>query len=78
MASISIIFIAVQCCQCSTMQAYLSLSLSRTRISTYASGVITVWIHTGEAEEEEQQQMDLRCMQSETISFKSLCSVIHG
>lgn len=45
----SIVFIAVQCCQCSTMQAIISLSLSlictntRTRISTFAYGVVTVF-----------------------------------
>jgi len=33
---------------------------------------------SGEAEEEEQQQMELRRLQPEAICSKSLCSGIHG
>lgn len=78
------IFIALQCYQCSTMQAPSSLSFSHFYQSFCSSThpqtetFFFFFACPGEAKEEEQQQMDMRSLQPEAVRKESLCSRLHG
>lgn len=74
-------FIALQCFQCSTMQADISPRPSCEMKCDFSEcWLMGLWLvfFSGEAAEEEQQQVDLCGVQREAVGEEGLCAGIDG